>query len=46
MKRFYPKGLQHILNGDVDYINSQIAVVLIDLAVYTPDFDTDEYIFF
>lgn len=44
MKRFYPRGFQHILDGDVDYTNSRIAVALIDLAIYTPDFDNDEYL--
>lgn len=44
MKQFYPKGLEHLLNGDIDYTNDRICVAMLDLTKYTPDFANDEYL--
>lgn len=40
----YTKGLQKILNGNVDVLTDDLKLVLIDTAGYTVDLDGDEFL--
>lgn len=39
--RMYAKGKEHILNGDIDFLNDNIVVMLVS-SEYVPDTDVDE----
>lgn len=43
-RKLYRNGKMAILGGDVDFVNSDISAALIDLSVYTPDFESDSTI--
>ncbi|MDP9479046.1 MAG: hypothetical protein M3R38_25770 [Actinomycetota bacterium] len=42
--RFYNKGLNRVLSGDLDWDAHDIRVILIDLAGYTPDTAVHEFL--
>jgi hypothetical protein len=41
--RFYPKGLQHFAQGDINWNSDTIKVLLVNATSYTPNFTTDEF---
>ena len=40
----YTKGLQKIINGNVDLLTDDLKLVLVDTASYTAGLDTDEFL--
>ncbi len=44
VNRFYDKAKEGFVNADIDWTANTIKVVLIDLADYTPNFSTDEFL--
>ncbi len=40
----YDKGREAFLNGDIDWLNDDIRVILVDLADYTPNLATHDFL--
>jgi len=40
----YDKGREAFLNGDIDWLNDDIRIILIDLADYTPDLANHDFL--
>lgn len=41
---FYTKGLQKIVNGNVDLLTDTLKVMMVDTAAYAVDLDVDEFV--